>query len=836
MRTSIRTAASVSIFLVFLTVLFFSGPLFSVGQFFFGDISQNHYPARMLIKDLQQDETFPLWNQYISSGQPLYANPNNLLFHPISLFFLVLPFDMAFKYSIILQYLLCAAGMYLFCREIGSSVLASFLSASLFAFSGFMLSLGHLYNLLCAAAWIPLFMFLLLRVMRGTLLFLPAAALTLAIIVITAEPFFILSVGLLCIGSLFMDAQERSPASSLLMRFGRMSVVVVSAFLLSMFLILPAGQMFMLSERGAGLSQEVVSRWSLTSTEMAGTVIPHIFGDPLSLNLATCWGGFFFKETLPLFLSLYIGLPALLLALITFLFRDRVSLILWALLFCSLFFAFGSNNLFLDMLIDRLPFLSSLRYMSKFFLLFAFAISVLSGKGLDVLVHLSDEKGRVDGKRTILLILPVCIAIFSAVIYYVGKFFPQWCIPCIESMFRIPTDSSAGLLLSIKGKLLESIIYASGVSCAASLVIAAFLFVRIRKGILGFLFIVLIVLDLFLVHGSINPSAPRSFYRTESPFLEALDKEKEYFGVYREKPPKDLMLKTRYGLKEEGFFWNRMVLLQWTGLPYRIHFAFDQNVDRLESARSYRLMTKAQEQGWASVKKVLTMSGVSSVIAFGKIDDTEISEVMEFSSKSNYPVMLYRNPSALPRIYAVGMVRAVRTEEDALREVLSATFDPSKEAIIVFNGNEEAIFKDPLSQLALSSAEDSAALGSWAKTPEGLKFHSLCTINEIQTGSKYLKMRIDAQRSGFLVLCDSYYPGWECRIDGHPSTLFQTNYLFKGVSFEEGEHIVEFMFRPLSFYAGLAVSGITLCGLVIFSLLYGIRNRKVRKTAKRPSR
>lgn len=73
-------------------------------------------------------------------------------------------------------------------------------------------------------------------------------------------------------------------------------------------------------------------------------------------------------------------------------------------------------------------------------------------------------------------------------------------------------------------------------------------------------------------------------------------------------------------------------------------------------------------------------------------------------------------------------------------------------------------------------------------------------------------------RGGFLVLADLFYPGWEARVDGRPTQLFRADGLFRAVAVPPGSHQVLFRYRPLSFYAGAAVSLATLLLLAGFAL------------------
>ena len=60
------------------------------------------------------------------------------------------------------------------------------------------------------------------------------------------------------------------------------------------------------------------------------------------------------------------------------------------------------------------------------------------------------------------------------------------------------------------------------------------------------------------------------------------------------------------------------------------------------------------------------------------------------------------------------------------------------------------------------------------------------------------------------MLSDVYYPGWQARIDGKPTMVYQTDYVLRGVALPAGDHVVDFEFRPLGFDIGLVLSAISM--------------------------
>ena len=75
-----------------------------------------------------------------------------------------------------------------------------------------------------------------------------------------------------------------------------------------------------------------------------------------------------------------------------------------------------------------------------------------------------------------------------------------------------------------------------------------------------------------------------------------------------------------------------------------------------------------------------------------------------------------------------------------------------------------------------------------------------------------------AEQAGLLVLGNSFYPGWEAKVDGQPSEVLRVNFIQRGVLVPAGEHRVEFTFRSATLRTGawLSLLGVAvLVGLVV---------------------
>jgi len=87
----------------------------------------------------------------------------------------------------------------------------------------------------------------------------------------------------------------------------------------------------------------------------------------------------------------------------------------------------------------------------------------------------------------------------------------------------------------------------------------------------------------------------------------------------------------------------------------------------------------------------------------------------------------------------------------------------------------------------------------------------------------YIKIKYDLDKDGWLIWSQSWYPGWVAVIDGKQEVeVNRANYLFQAVCVPGGEHILEIVYRPVSFYIG---AGITFSSL-FFTIAVGLIVRK----------
>ena len=157
---------------------------------------------------------------------------------------------------------------------------------------------------------------------------------------------------------------------------------------------------------------------------------------------------------------------------------------------------------------------------------------------------------------------------------------------------------------------------------------------------------------------------------------------------------------------------------------------------------------------------------------------------------------VYALPDALGRAWIVPTARRLPPDE-ALAALTDPAFDPRREVLLV--GDSPSV---PTTDTTDTADEQAAAGGrGW-----GLR------LRDVPNGVT-IDANLDAP--GYLVLADTWYPGWWATVDGHPAELLRANYAFRAVWLTAGEHVVEMRYRPPLWMVGAAISGVS-------GLIYGL--------------
>jgi len=97
--------------------------------------------------------------------------------------------------------------------------------------------------------------------------------------------------------------------------------------------------------------------------------------------------------------------------------------------------------------------------------------------------------------------------------------------------------------------------------------------------------------------------------------------------------------------------------------------------------------------------------------------------------------------------------------------------------------------------------------------PECLSNQGQVHIAEESPNELLIRIRSDA--SGWVVLSDIWYPGWQASLDGNPAQILQANFLFRAVKVPQGIHFVRLVYRPFEFYFGVVISLVAWCSFIV---------------------
>jgi len=92
-----------------------------------------------------------------------------------------------------------------------------------------------------------------------------------------------------------------------------------------------------------------------------------------------------------------------------------------------------------------------------------------------------------------------------------------------------------------------------------------------------------------------------------------------------------------------------------------------------------------------------------------------------------------------------------------------------------------------------------------------------------QSESERVTVRAQTSAAGYLVLADSWYPGWNAYVDGAPAPIYRADVLFRAVPLEPGSHTVVFEYRPLSLIMGAGISLVSLAAT--FAIAFALRRK-----------
>jgi uncharacterized membrane protein YfhO len=202
-------------------------------------------------------------------------------------------------------------------------------------------------------------------------------------------------------------------------------------------------------------------------------------------------------------------------------------------------------------------------------------------------------------------------------------------------------------------------------------------------------------------------------------------------------------------------------------------------------------------------RKLLNLINVQTILDRGinASDQTTFppSEYQKLFTENDWTAFF--NNQALPRAILIANARTAKTDTEFADIFYNPTFALDKEILL----KEETPF------VSTEPATGSAVITSYTPT-------------EIIITAK-------TNRTQYLFLSDTYYPGWNAYIDQIPTHIYQANYAFRAIVVPPGEHSIIFSYEPVSFKIGLLISVISIvsCGMFLCILTLAKIHKKARQ-------
>jgi hypothetical protein len=228
-------------------------------------------------------------------------------------------------------------------------------------------------------------------------------------------------------------------------------------------------------------------------------------------------------------------------------------------------------------------------------------------------------------------------------------------------------------------------------------------------------------------------------------------------------------------------------LLPNTGLFHG--FDYFQEIDAFGRLPYARFVDFANQLSPERRLRLLGVLNIKYINSFRPLEGKGVELLRHFAE---YPSWLYRIDRVVPRVYVVSRAIIEKDWSKRLERMSSSEFHPL----------EEVIMEEPLASLQ----------------PRRSRGRDTGHAKIVDYKNQRVSIRAALNSPGVLILADSFYPGWRAYVDGRETQILRANLFFRAVVLSPGDHVVEFRYDPASFKIGLAVSLVTLCGLLVVCL------------------
>ena len=825
-----------------------------------------------IVRSLQNHD-LPLWNPYLFGGVPFLAAGQHSALYPPSILFYSLPLSRAYGLFTVLQLWLAGVFMYLLGRVLRLGRPAALIAGIAYQLSAFFLVSVVFTMIIAAAVWLPLLLAIVELMIRkqeekGTGSFVPIVyvllgALAMGMQILAGHPEILVYTLMVMayyatVRLLMLRRRVGSWKPALRLAIWQVFMVGLGLGLGSVQLI-PLLELVTRNFRSGSVTYADVIGWAYPARQIVTFLIPDFFGNPAHhgyWDLVTrqwvgaeriFWGIKNYVEA-----GSYLGILPLILALVAVVpvarskntelrAGDRRPVwIFAALAIVSLLLVFGTP--LYAILYYGLPGIKQLHSPFRWIFPYTLSMAILAGFGAQRLANLrrdqiAGREARAPRERT----YPVWISLLAwgtigtglallgvslLILVMPARFIP------LADRFLTAFDkaqeafSSGQMLLSYEWRnilVLALMLVASGIvlrvsRCPIHLPLPGALRSRWhnrRIPLWQVLAVAILALDLLVFGWGFNPAADPAWLEFEPPAIQFLRERAEEGEPWR---------LTTY--QPQGSTKTLNANIPW------LHGLQDvRGYDSIIPAQYVEYMTAIEGQGELLYNRVapiygrdnlssplLDLLGVRYVITEGEIPNDDFALVYDAE------VRVYENTDALPRAFALPHA-----------EIVGEADLPARLRALV---PDQVILLD---QEAGLPAESLGPAGDWPLQP----------ARTVAYASNTVFVDVEMPGPGWLVLADSYFPGWKAyRSDPDPQVpvpdpkyqpagetelkIVRADGNFRAVHLDQGSHRVRFVYTPMSFKLGLYGSFLAVVVMLLLAT-YWLWTRFYRESADDPT-
>jgi len=784
-------------FLLFLTLLFFARLLIRPGEIIYSPqsdiIFQYLHMKKFPFECLRDYGGISLWNPYLMSGTPFLGNPQSSLFYPPNALFFFLPAEPLIGWMIAAHLAWAAIGIFFLGKRFGAGNFGSTISAVAFAFGATMVGhiwAGHFTHLL-GVAWIP-WVILAFEKMKEKPFYALWLALSLSLMYFTGhiQEWFYLSFILLAFALahwIFLWKKEGFRRGVKWISLMCITALLVLAVVAIDFL--PCVEVARLGLRSGGLSFKEACAFSLPPGQLIGLLNPNAWGAITKGGSLGYFGPVNYWEY-----TTYVGILPLLLAILGMIkgVRGRVHLLLLGL--CSLLFALGRFFPLFWIFYKFVPGFNLFRVPARSLFFFVMVLALFAGVGAKSLMSQA-SRIRVETKWIAIGFLLVVLAGLVITASLRSAFPPRnYSKAPLGEAIRRGKISSGEIAAEVTRRTFFAPLF-----LLFSLSGATLLLIRARGKVgsrpFGAAALALVVADLWAYGLPMIKTAPLKKAFPENEAIRFL-KEKALEGrIWDEAGWLQDALTMRHRLESIGGY-------EATILRHYADFveAMTGRKATLEVFPTWYLTRRELEKDVRdSLVDLLNVRYIVTGKILRKPRWEEVYRRVIIDGRRAYRILIYKNLTALPRAFVVHRGSFVSSEEEALRRLREL---PVREEVLLGPHNtsgatliqEEAVDKEEKAQVQKVSPDR-------------------------------LGVKVNLESSGYLVISETWMPGWKARVDGKKTPVLQGDLAFLAIPLDAGSHDVELYYWPDAFTAGIFITLATLISLAVF-LLAGLLTRR----------